>query len=416
MYVLPKLVSLLINIDQETVLNFFGVNDPTSYLTSNLDKTQVSTDVSLETLKLVFQGILERYQHGLGLIDIENLILFITFVRFIILAIRYNIKTSFYICCISLFASMIWYFHIKDLFAWYGDLMVDTRLTNQVVEDLISVKSSEQAFQQSDAPYLSFANQDPVNFIKSSWLYSTERGNYRIDPISMLVTNVPDAYKEQIQKIYYLAYGKVIPSVWKIFDSQLKQLLPIIVYLVVVRLNKKYCPYLIRWHWTFLIVFNFVEDVFLKLIYRLWIYQNNVLIPTERYEDSALVQVFFMSMVSLHYLFIWFGLLHAACGQYFYMPFLTENTEIHIGKRAKDSIYSGGYTSWQDGLTRKVDIMVRGKKRFTRPRIWWGWFGKTKYDLSETEYRQKRQQNLRKKQNKGFRKLFRRLKRWILRG
>jgi hypothetical protein len=29
-------------------------------------------------------------------------------------------------------------------------------------------------------------------------------------------------------------------------------------------------------------------------------------------------------------------------GQYFYVPFFVENTELHIGPRPKNSIYSGG--------------------------------------------------------------------------
>jgi hypothetical protein len=41
-------------------------------------------------------------------------------------------------------------------------------------------------------------------------------------------------------------------------------------------------------------------------------------------------------------------MLHALCGQYFYIPFFTENVELHIGERNKLDKYSGGYTAWQD--------------------------------------------------------------------
>jgi uncharacterized membrane protein YhdT len=37
-----------------------------------------------------------------NLADIENVLFFIVFVRFVILALRYNLKTSFYITCIGL--------------------------------------------------------------------------------------------------------------------------------------------------------------------------------------------------------------------------------------------------------------------------------------------------------------------------
>ncbi len=53
-------------------------------------------------------------------------------------------------------------------------------------------------------------------------------------------------------------------------------------------------------------------------------------------------------VVLAHIGFIIFGLFHAIWGQYFYIPFFVENTELHIGPRPKNSIYSGGQTAWQD--------------------------------------------------------------------
>ena len=52
------------------------------------------------------------------------------------------------------------------------------------------------------------------------------------------------------------------------------------------------------------------------------------------------------------------------------MPFFVENTELHIGPRPKSSIYSGGYTSWQDSEEKEENL-----NRF-RPKLWYGWFGR----------------------------------------
>ena len=42
-------------------------------------------------------------------------------------------------------------------------------------------------------------------------------------------------------------------------------------------------------------------------------------------------------------------MLHAIFSQYFYVPFIVQNSvELHVGKRPTKSIYSGGYTAWQD--------------------------------------------------------------------
>ena len=71
--------------------------------------------------------------------------------------------------------------------------------------------------------------------------------------------------------------------------------------------------------------------------------------------------------VILHLGSICFGLVHAIWGQYFYFPFLVENTELHIGPRPKNSIYSGGQTAWQD--EKQVNVQRR------LPKVWYGWFG-----------------------------------------
>ena len=412
MQILLKLFLLLINIDQETVLNFFGIEDPNLYLSTGFDEITVSTEISIETLKLIFQGLLEQYQYGLGLIDIENILLFITFLRFIILANRYNIKTSFYISCISLFAGFLWYIHLKDLVTWYGEMITYNRLTGRYIDDMMTEAYIEQSKNQSGM-YLEFMNQNPLNFLKSSLVYASERDGYRIDPISMTVSSLPPTLKTQITKWYYYLYNSFFPGVWNVVGKQVQEIAPLLMYVLIVRINKKYCPYFIRWHWTYLVVSSLFEGEIIRIIYRLYIYDTTILVPSGRFDESALLQPFFMVIVTTHYFLICLGLLHATCGQYFYIPFLTENTEIHIGKRPQNSIYSGGYTSWQEGSSKQVQIMTKNRKFLMVPRLWWGWFGKQN-NQNEVKYRKNQQQQLRKDRLKGLKKVIRKLRKWIL--
>ena len=112
MNLLKDFFSISSNIDQEAILRFFNCPDPNVFEGGEfLNLTPVSTEVSIETLKIIIRDLLERYQGGLGLIDIENIIFFITFIRFLTLAIKYNVKTSFYISCISVIAGLLWYIH-----------------------------------------------------------------------------------------------------------------------------------------------------------------------------------------------------------------------------------------------------------------------------------------------------------------
>jgi len=409
-----KLFILLIDIDQETILNFFGVENPNVYIGLGEKSGIISTEISSETLKIVLQGLFERYQDGLGLIDIENLLIFITFIRFLILANRYNIKTSFYISAVSLFAGFLWYGHLKDLGNWYGNLMSYNRLTTRFSEELLTESYIEEGKRQTRM-YLEFINQGPLQFLKSSVVHASENNGYRIDPISMLVTHVPETYKAQALKWYYYLYGTVIPTVWTLFVVQVKRLGSIVIYVYIVRINKKYCPYLIRWHWTYIIVSTVFETESIRVLYRLYAYDNFVLIPAERFYESAVYQPIFIIIISAHYFLVFLGMLHAVCGQYFYFPFIVENTEIHIGKRPANSIYSGGYTSWQEGNAKQIEIMTKTNQRFAIPRMWWGWFGKRPYisNMKEAEYRKRQQLRSRKKRFKGIKKLIRQLKSWL---
>jgi len=74
MLYLFRLLFLFINIDQETVLNWFGMEDPTTrdirqaleggYELNSLN-FEPSTAVSLNTFRLILQGLWEKVQDGL---------------------------------------------------------------------------------------------------------------------------------------------------------------------------------------------------------------------------------------------------------------------------------------------------------------------------------------------------------------
>jgi hypothetical protein len=104
------------------------------------------------------------------------------------------------------------------------------------------------------------------------------------------------------------------------------------------------------------------------------------------------------TIVLSHFAFVLFGLFHAIWGQYFYIPFFVENTELHIGPRPTESIYSGGQTAWQDSKEKQ--------KNFNRlvPKLWYGWFGRG------TEGKNKIGNMIKKFLNKNLKKLIRKLK------
>ena len=415
-------------VDQEAILRFFNCPDPNVFDGGKefVTLTPISTQISIETLKILVQGLLERYQGGLGLIEIENILFFITFIRFVTLARKYNIKTSFYICCISIFAGLLWYFHLKDLRRYYGPMLGYTRFTETFVTDMNmqsylkrGAKAEVTTTSINTFTNLKWVNKNPIRFLKGAFIYSIERGDYRIDPISMFVSNLPEESKSDGAAIYYKVFENYLPRVWRLCYRSLRQLLPLFLYSNTVRVNKEFCPYLIRWHWTFVLISSTVEGEVTRVVYRLYIYIHKVLIPSGRFTEAGFLQTIFTVVIAVQFSYILLAMLHAVCGQYVYLPFLTENVETHIGKKPKNSIYSGGYTSWQEGLERRQEYSLYGATFFKVdfPRVWWGWLGKSK-ELLTLEQRKRllmRQTRGRRKRSQLIRKLKRKLKNWISR-
>jgi hypothetical protein len=353
----------------------------------NITNLQLSSNVSLQTFRLIVQGLWEKIQDGLTLADIENILFFILFIRFVILAIRYNLKTSFYITCIGLFAGYLWYRHLIDLISMYRSVLLKLPFLHKLGMDAIQLRSLSRQIVLTDLNV-----GDKVHWYNpGQMLYNgitkgvvntdPETGlQYYIDPLSMFISNLQEPSKSNVLPLYYKIYNKIIPKIYDICSKFWTQLSGVAAYAVITRIGKRYCPYLVRWHWTFLLIIGMIEQIFIYFIYRVYYFQTFVLIPQfnlfENYVDQNIIfQINILNgiiacVVLSHIGFIIFGLFHAIWGQYFYLPFFVENTELHIGPRPKNSIYSGGNTAWQNPEEKE--------KHLNRllPKLWYGWFGR----------------------------------------
>ena len=388
-----RLLFLLINIDQETVLNWFGIDSgakPEIYQIagdSYLSNFETSTDVSLTTVRLIIEGLWIKIQDGLTLADIENVLFFILFIRFIILVFRYNLKTSFYITCIGLVAGYLWYRHLIDLIAMYRIVLFKLPFFHKLGMDAIQLKALHRKTFLTDLKLgenVHWYNPGQAiyyAFTKGITHIDPESGlRYYIDPISMIISKLPEARQADIFPLYYKLYNRVIPKIYEICSKFWGQLSGVAAYAIITRIGKRYCPYLVRWHWTFLLIIGMVEQLFVYFIYRIYYFQTFVLIPqTKAYEyyvdPNINLQIDFLNaliaaIVVIHIGLAIFGLFHAIWGQYFYFPFFVENTELHIGPRPINSLYSGGQTSWQDPEEKEKNL----NRLF--PKFWYGWFGR----------------------------------------
>jgi len=393
-----RLLFFLINIDQTTILNWFDNNLKTKPRLDILQTINIDDPIykSVESLKFLINNVWQEFQEGLKLTDIENVIFFLVFVRFIILIFRYNLKTSTYITCIGIFAGYLWYRHLIDIITMYSQMLVKIPYLQKLGINAIELDGSSEALVKADVKLGSDVHWYDAGKL---FYYAFTRGiiqtdpdtglQYYIDPLSMIISNLNESDKARILPYYYKLYNVIIPRIFETVSGFWQQLSGVAAYAVITRIGKRYCPYLIRWHWTFLLIIGFLEQIIIFFLYRVMYFQQAVLEPqmvaglvtqtigkrtvTISATDPNLLfqfnllNIILVFFVVLHLGAILFGLLHAVWGQYFYFPFLVENTELHIGPRPKNSIYSGGQTAWQD------EKEANTQRKFTK--LWYGWFG-----------------------------------------
>ena len=405
-FLLSRVLCLLITIDQETILDFLEIDGPFTTEPDLYGSSSFSTPISSETFKLIMRAFWEHYQHGLGFVDVENIAIFILVLRFIFLSRKYNIKTGFLITCIGFGAGYLWFMHLRDLAQFYMETMWMCPLTHNLASEFSEIFSQQQS--QFDKVGNRFDSNTFYGPIVRAFTDITNNGKYRYDPISMIWSYLPTDIKFLSDKIYYFLTLKVLPQTYRFISIQFTYLSSMLWYTFLVRINKRFCPYLVRWHWTFLITIEFFERPIVYTQERLVYYLNNILIPNGYFRESQLVTIIIITIVVGQYVFILLGLLHALCGQYFYFPFITETTELHIGPRPKDSIYSGGHTIWQNKRAYMISRQASSKLRKYRfgtirsaynilPRLWYGWLGRGNLDdLTNEEY----EQYLKNKENK----------------
>ena len=386
-----RLLLLLINMDQKTILNWVSIqnsNIDSQFSEKNADilvnQTDVNSFIPIEMFKVILKECWQRVQDGLTLADIENILFFILFIRFIILTIRYNIKTSFIITFIGLFAGYLWYRHLIDLISMYRSILIKLPYLYKLGIDAVQLRTMNKQVVLTDLKLgtnVHWYNPGQLTyyaFTNGIITANQETGlSYYIDPISMTISKLTEETKIDLLPIYYKVYNKIIPQFFEAISKFWSQLSGIAAYAVITRIGKRYCPYLVRWHWTFLLIIGFIEQILIYFVYRVAYFQTNILIPQTQLVNSITqnvilqinsLNILIAFLISLHLGLIFLGLFHAIWGQYFYFPFIVENTELHIGPRPKNSIYSGGMTAWQDTKQKTNQRLL--------PKFWYGWFGK----------------------------------------
>lgn len=350
--------------------------------------------VAIGTVQDFLNSYWEHVQEGggIGLAQIDDLFLLLVLIRFLILAFRYNVLTSFVITAISSAAGYAWYSNFLSTAFIYENAFYKTSLTYRLGLDMYQLKRILTQKVQKDGYQIRLSN--PVGIIAYAITNASIHDGHRIDFISMAITKlnanlsidvkvfgryVGTITKPTIESAYYFMHRRIIPHALRFMIRGYDQLSTYAMYTYMTRVNKRYCPYLLRWHWTMIIVYGFFQTFNTYVTHRMSLYVEMTIIPAIRETDKLYIivphrqfelQIFMVAnfaLVMCQIGFQLYSMYHAVCGQYYYIPFLTENTEMHVGRRDTNSIYSGGCTAWQNPEEKRRSII---------PKLWYGWFGR----------------------------------------
>ena len=383
-------------IREETLLRFFNIKIPktteellnmSNQLGINLQNIGGEQIISTETLQILSATFIYKARYGIfGYSEVENLLFGILLIRFIYLTFTKNLYTAVCITGICAFTSYLWYNHWVDITVSYKDIFKTTAYFRQlgIAADINQEFARITLNEASKGPNIQFSDfyKLPYFILYKGILRIDGVYEYRIDPISMLIAKI-DNPPQIIINTYYRVYNEYIPQGLKFLRLIWVQFKGLATYTLITRIGKRYCPYFVRWHWTILYMVGMLEGLLINIVYRSYEYMNYTLI-SQLYKDQLGVQLNLYNsnvlllleggMIGLqliaacHLVFTSLCLLHAVCGQYFYIIFATENTELHVGPRPKNSIYSCGYTSWQDEKEKSYNRLL--------PKVWYGWLGR----------------------------------------
>jgi len=354
------------------LLSLTLMNDTLTYDAAGFILDPYETIFEDPTYREIFiNKIVQITSTGFTIDEFQKTMVLLCLIRFVIYSIKYNIITSFKMCAIGSFSCLLWAAALNDCVGAYFPVLQFNPLLKRIQDE-------EQLFRQ-------IAQGLAVQRINTVMLNRMTGDIYHFEWLGPLFRAMPESIAHYTDPIYEYVRTDFYDVARKFYKLNIRQLLPFVAYTTLVRLGKKYCPYHVRWHFTFVTLYNtFVTYIFTCVLRgRRMLYA--VLIPEGRFQEAETLRLYLGAIAFVHMSFVMYAMLHALFSQYFYVPFLAQSVELHVGKRPKDSIYSGGYTAWQDDF-----IFYNIEFRETL-RLWWGFLGRgTKKQRNKNKKRKKK--------------------------
>ena len=312
----------------------------------------------------------KNLQFGLTTTEIEKVLVIISFIRFCFYTIRYDAKSALIISLTAFICAILYEKMLVDVIKiCYFRFYLNPSLFRTAFEQYLQMQNNEQKFRRYSLESFKWFDIYP------GWLI---RFILRSPILSEIQSYIDDS---------------LMPVIFKFVRLYRKPMQSLLFYTLVLRLGKKYVPYPLQWHGMMYTMYtqgmaNFIFTRYANSMKFL----RDVLIPQARIGEIELLEIIQATFLIAFIYGIMLAMLHALFSQYYYFPFIAQNIDAHIGKRPKDSILSGGYTSWQD----EQKLFIPSKADY---KVWFGFLGKGK---SDSRLKIKRRPQIKIATNLGF--------------
>ena len=329
--------------------------------------SRFSYRVYRKTLTQYYKFSWKNLAYGITFDELEKLLVIICCIRFCFYTIVYkDPKIALIICAISFISAI-----------FYETVIIDClRICNQ------SLYLNSSIFRFGFEEYL---NGRAWKIAKkagevSNWKDKNNDFTVNLWWLRNFLDKFPTVLSEPLKSFEFYVTQTLIPEAYKtlrLYEHVLKSML---VYTMILRAGKEFVPYHMQWHLTLYVLYSQTGQAMWERYSNSLEFLLLVLIPQHRVDEIEFMKI-------LHSMFIGgliyatlLAMLHAIFSQYFYCPLLVPNIEAHIGKRPKDSIYTGGYTSWQD----EQELFAPSRADW---KIWFGFLGKSSNDWKHQKKR-----------------------------
>ena len=300
----------------------------------------------------------ENLQFGLTITEIEKVLVIISFLRFCFYTIKYDAKSALIISIIGFICAI-----------FYQKMIVDA-----VGICYLRLYLSPSLFRLGFEQYLVFIHAE-----KKIHTYSLEMFRwFKIYPgwLIRLINN-----SKILSEIQTYIDNIIMPSVFQCIRMYRKSMESMLFYTLILRLGKKYVPYPLQWHGiVYLMYCNCLGDFIYARYVTSMEFLRDILIPELRTAEIEAMELLQAGFLTTFIYMIILAMLHAVFSQYYYIPILSQNIDAYVGKRPKDSIFSGGYSSWQD----EQELFIPSKGDY---KIWFGFLGKSTKDKKQENRR-----------------------------